>query len=133
MAGVGDLEKMSKEFDDSVHFLMVYIREAHANDEWVMKGNTEKGIDFAQPTTFAERQEVAGQCTGALDITIPMVVDDLVDTVGKAYGAWPDRLYVIAPDGTVAYQGGYGPFDFDPAEVREFLTDTYGPPVSATQ
>ncbi len=93
-----------------------------------MDGNTEAGIELLQPTTLDERQAAAAQCTGALDIDLPTVVDDLEDSVSRAYGGWPDRLYVVGPDGAIVYQGGYGPFGFDPDDVREVLLDRYGPP-----
>ena len=35
---------------------------------------------------------------------------------------------MIDPEGRIAYQGGYGPFDFDPEEVEEYLEDHVGPP-----
>ena len=42
------------------------------------------------------------------------------------YGGWPDRLYLIDGGGRIAYQGGEGPFGFDPdaleAAVRAELT-----------
>jgi len=38
-----------------------------------------------------------------------------------AYAGWPERLFIIAPDGTLAYEGGQGPMDFDPDEVEDWL------------
>ena len=35
--------------------------------------------------------------------------------------SWPGRLYVISPDGKIAYQGGLGPFYFDVNEFEEEL------------
>jgi type I thyroxine 5'-deiodinase len=57
---------------------------------------------------------------------MPTAVDRVDDAVSRAYGAWPDRLYVIGPDGRVAYQGGVGPFGFSTDEVRAFLREEYG-------
>jgi len=39
----------------------------------------------------------------------------------RAFNAWPERLYVISTDGTVAYQGGKGPYGFDPEELATFV------------
>ena len=78
------------------------------------------------PLTLEERRRVAGTCVKDLTFA-PLVtlVDGMDDAVNKAYAAAPDRLYLIAEDGTVAYRGGPGPFGFDPdalgAAIREQL------------
>ena len=107
-------------------FLLVYIREAHAADEWRMESNDNRGITVFQPTNFDDRTSAARGCTGDLMISMPAVVDGMDDAVAKAYGAWPDRIYVIDAQGRIAYQGGVGPFGFKPGEVREVLRDQFG-------
>ena len=47
------------------------------------------------------------------------------DEVCERFDAWPERLYIIL-DGAVVYQGGYGPFDFKLAEVKDWLAERYG-------
>lgn len=118
---------MRADYGAAAEFLMVYIREAHAADEWVTPDNTGAGISIPQPTTLGERQAVASQCGDAMNLSFPVVVDDVDDSVATAYAAWPDRLYVVGADGRIAYQGGYGPFGFKPAEVREWLAANVGP------
>ncbi len=118
---------MRAEYGGGAEFLMVYIREAHASDEWVTPDNTGSGISISQPTTLTERQGAASQCGDAMDISFPVVVDDVDDAVATAYAAWPDRLYVVGADGRIAYQGGYGPFGFKPGEVRQWLEGHVGP------
>jgi len=112
---------MSTEVGDDAHFLMVYIREAHASDEWQMLDNAHDSVSVVQPITQYDRNNVASECGSRMEISFPLVVDDMDDTVNKLYGAWPERLYVIAADGTVAYQGDYGPFGFDPDGMRDVL------------
>jgi hypothetical protein len=48
---------------------------------------------------------------------MPMAVDDVDNAVASVYGGWPDRLYLVAADGRIAYQGGEGPFGFLPEEL----------------
>jgi hypothetical protein len=97
---------------------VVYIREAHASDgDQPLRG----GLQLADPKTLLERQEAASQCAGALRFTLPMLIDDIDDKAAKAYGAYPDRLYIVAADGTVAYRGGPGPRGFRPDEMEEAL------------
>ena len=117
---------MSESVGDDAHFLMVYIREAHAADEWVTPNNPQAGISVFQPVTLDERQNVASECGSRLDIAFPMVVDDMDDTVGKLYGAWPERLYVIDAGGVVVYQGDYGPWGFKPDEMHAALMRELG-------
>jgi len=53
------------------------------------------------------------RCIEDLDLPIPAIVDDLKDTVNLAYGAHPDRLYLVGKSGAIAYAGGPGPREFD--------------------
>jgi Iodothyronine deiodinase len=120
------VRRLYDETSANVRFLLVYVREAHAADEWVMPDNAARGLVLVQPTTIRERESAARECLGDFMLSMPTVVDGIDDAVCRTYGGWPDRLYVIAPDGRIAYQGGVGPFGFKPAEVREFLRTEYG-------
>ena len=48
------------------------------------------------------------------------------NAANDAYAAWPERLYIISENGTIAYRGGMGPFNYKPAEVRAWLAARYG-------
>jgi len=74
-----------------------------------------------QPKSLVERQEVAGRCSAALKMTMPLLVDEIDDRVGHAYSGMPDRLYIIGRDGKVLYKGGRGPFGFRPGEMEQHL------------
>jgi hypothetical protein len=86
-----------------------------------MDANREAGIAFDDPETNAERAEVAATCAASVRMTMPMVVDTVDDAVASAYGGWPDRLYLVAADGRIAYQGGEGPFGFKPDELADAI------------
>ena len=105
-------------------FLFVYVREAHPTDGWSMKSNEKVGVAVAQPTTFQERCSVAEQCAAKLNPSMPLLVDDIDDTVGNAYSGMPARLYVIDTKGKVAYKSGRGPFGFKPEEMEQALLMT---------
>lgn len=49
-----------------------------------------------------------------------MVVDTMWNTANVAYGATPERLYIIK-DGKILYQGGVGPFLYDLSELSGYL------------
>lgn len=106
---------------DKADFLMVYVREAHPTDGWAMKSNEKIGVVVAQPTSLSERVAVAEQCAAKLNPTMPLLVDDIADTVGNAYSGMPARLYVIDTHGNVAYKSGRGPFGFKPEEMEQAL------------
>jgi len=101
-----------------VEFVVVYIREAHPEDGWVVTMNRDQGIEVVDPTTNDERVEVAATCAIRLEIEMPVVIDDVDDRIANAYGALPDRLYLIGRGGRVAFQGAPGPFGFQPAELE---------------
>jgi hypothetical protein len=54
-----------------------------------------------------------------------ILVDDISNTANAAYAAWPERIYVVDPDGTIVYKGGMGPFYFDPGEIVPVLEQRY--------
>jgi type I thyroxine 5'-deiodinase len=113
---------MYRHWKDRVEFLTVYVREAHpVGQKEATPTNKTAGILVPQPTTLEERGKVAQRCCAALHIDSPMVVDEIDNRVGRAYLAWPDRLYVIDRAGRVAYRGGPGPFAFNPYEMEQAL------------
>ena len=115
------VEAVRERQKDNADFLMVYVREAHPTDGWAMKSNDKVGVSVAQPTTFEERQTVAEQCAAKLNPSMPLLIDDIDDTVGNAYSGMPARLYVIDTNGRVAYKSGRGPFGFKPEEMEQAL------------
>ena len=118
---MGTLEALANRFRDRVSFLVVYIREAHPEDGWVLPENRRSGVAVHDPTTEDERRAVATACATRLELRMPMVVDGIDNAVGSAYGGWPDRLYLVTRDGRIAYQGGDGPFGFRPAELERAI------------
>ena len=109
---------MWETYGDDVQFYVVYIREAHAIDSRSPMGGNGMPI-VEDPRTLRERSAVAQVCMTKLDLEpMPALVDDVDDGVNEAYGAWPDRIYLIGRDGNVTYQGGPGPFMFRPDELE---------------
>lgn len=100
---------------------MVYILEAHPSDVWQVSSNIKDGVVLATPKDLDERTEVAQSCVNKLGIKFPAVVDGPEDTTERAYMAWPDRLYLIDREGSIAYKSRPGPFGFQPAELRTAL------------
>ena len=102
-------------------FFVIYIREAHPTDEWLVESNEHDNVLYTQPTTIEERTEVASACALRLDLTIPMLIDDLDDSTDRQYYALPDRLYLVGRDGRIVYRGLPGPFGFIVAELEKAI------------
>ncbi len=98
-----------------------------------MPGNDKVGISIQQPRLLGERVAVAKKCCSTLEISMPIVVDEMNDRVGHIYSGMPDRLYILDRDGRVAYKGGRGPFGFKTREMEQslmMLLLDQGPPVA---
>ena len=102
---------------------MVYIREAHPEEGWVVSMNRDAGILVNDPTNNDERVEVASTCALNLKIQMPVIVDDVDDNIAAAYGALPDRLYLIGKGGNVVFQGDEGPWGFDPQALDTAIAE----------
>jgi Iodothyronine deiodinase len=123
---LGELEELYDRHRDEVAFLIVYIREAHPEDGWVLADNRREGIALADPTSLEERAAAADACVLRLETRIPVLLDDVDDAVALAYGGWPDRLYLIDRDGRVAFQGERGPDGFKPEELAHAIETELG-------
>ncbi len=107
---------------------MVYIREAHPEEGWVVSMNRDEGIEVNDPATNEERLEVAASCAINMKIRMPVVVDDVDDNIAAAYGALPDRLYLVDKGGKIAFQGDEGPWGFDPNALEAAIEKLTGSP-----
>jgi len=72
-----------------------------------MKSNVDESICYPQPQTLVQRVAIAN--------------DFMQETADLAYGAWPERIYIIDESGVIMYRGGLGPFNYHPEEARAWL------------
>ena len=100
---------------------MVYIAEAHAVDEWQLSSNEQANIRLKQHRHFEERLAAADLCEAELKLKMPTLVDGMDNAASTLFAAWPERIYILRKGGMVHYRGGYGPYDFKPAEARQAL------------
>jgi hypothetical protein len=117
-AGLASVQEVYRRHRERVAFFMIYIREAHPEEGWVLARNRRLGIVIADPTSFEERAKVARSCAEQMKLEMPVLVDEPGNEVASHYGGWPIRLYLIDRDGRVVYQGADGPFGFKPAELE---------------
>jgi hypothetical protein len=109
-----------------VHFLLVYIREAHPEEGWIIPENRRSGIAVHEPATDDERRSVASACAVKLEVRMPVAIDGVDNAVASAYGGWPDRLYLVGSDGRIVFQGGEGPFGFKPDALEAAIVREIG-------
>ncbi len=109
---------MYERYKDRVEFLLVYIREAHATDEWQLPANIRDGVLLESAKNLEQKEEHATACTRKLDIRFPAVTDGMDNKVESDYSGWPDRLYLVGADGRIAYKSAPGPGGFRPAELE---------------
>jgi hypothetical protein len=117
---------MHREARGAVRFLLVYVREAHALEEWVSEDNVRPGVAVSQPTSVDGRRDAARTMCGRLDVSMPAVADTIDDRVATLYGAWPDRIYVLDESGVVVHKTAVGPFGFHTTDVRDLLVARWG-------
>lgn len=112
---------MYEALGDRAAFNVIYIAEAHAEDGWQTTSNRAEDVVIRQHTTLEERRFAAQRCARELGLTIPMLLDGMDDAACRTFSAWPERIYILGTDGRIAYQGGHGPYDFDPEQARVAL------------
>ena len=117
------MEEIYQQYREKADIYILYIREAHPTDGWQLDSNRQGNVEFAQPQSLDERQEVASACTLGLKFSIPTLLDNMDNAADIAYNGWPERLYVLSTEGKVAYQGGKGPYGFDIEELDKFLQE----------
>lgn len=116
---------MYKAYKEKAEFFLVYIREAHASDS--RSPDPDKRFATSQPKELAERALVAGTCVTQLNLSLPVLIDDMKGTTEKAYGGWPDRICLIDADGKMVFQSGPGPAGFKPAQAEQAMKKMLAP------
>ncbi|MBM3829296.1 MAG: redoxin domain-containing protein [Verrucomicrobia bacterium] len=99
-------QTLFSQYKDRVHFLLIYIREAHPTDGRVIPGNQ---FVVQSPTTLAERRDIARDFAKRLKVSIPILVDGPDDKVSATYACWPNRMYILDAQGNIADKGMAAP------------------------
>ena len=111
-------------------FYVVYIQEIHPTDGWQVKENVQDAVLLPKHQSLDDRLDAGQACMVKLALEPPAVVDEMDDAVARAYGAMPERLYLIGSDGRVAYKGGMGPMFFRPREWEAAIAEHLGEPAA---
>jgi hypothetical protein len=114
-----------KTFSKVARFLTVYIDEAHARDEWWLPDSKGGQANINNHRCIEDRIAAANRFVTDFEFPVEVVCDSFENQMNERFEAWPERLFIIQ-DGVVVYAGGYGPFDYKLAEVKDWLAQRFG-------
>ncbi|MBI3007092.1 MAG: redoxin domain-containing protein [candidate division NC10 bacterium] len=86
--------------DKGVEFFVVYSREPHAGERKYFR-------KYSQHTSYAHKLQYAQELVREFGMKVPVLVDDLEETVAKAFGWMPNMVYVIDTEGKIAYKASW--------------------------
>jgi len=112
------LNKWQSNFANKVNFLLVYISEAHANDEWPLG----KHIDIPAHKTISDRQQAAKMLLDR-GCKIPILLDSMNNAFDYAFAVWPERYYIVKSGKMEHVFYPQSEFGFDHAEMLKKLNE----------
>jgi len=102
------LHQLQQEFDArSVSFFLLYTRESHPAENYSAHRSFEQKLAYARDLQRLE------------EIRVPILVDHLDGRIHRAYGVWPNALFVIHKDGRLIFRSNMA----NHRELRQFLDD----------
>ena len=117
MANFEKFCRTASKFAHTADFLTIYIEEAHPTNGWNFRTN----VQLQSHKTLADRAAAGHFLAASRDtITFPIALDTMANKANDAYGAMPERLYVIVNE-RVVYCGKEGPSGYLVEEVEEWL------------
>jgi hypothetical protein len=93
------LKRIFEDYKSQCDFVTIYIREAHALDEW-RQGDA---VQIRQHRTLEERIGVARQFVKDYQWTLPTVVDSMENTANTTFAIWPERYVLVDAKGVISY------------------------------
>ena len=107
------LNAIYERYKESMDFYCVYIQEAHPDNGWQVRMNLNDGVVLDKPETLEEREALAQVCAVELDLSKPMLLDDMDNRIDTLFAALPERLFVLDAEGIVRFRTVVGSPGFD--------------------
>ena len=98
MPGIEELNQKYKDRD--VVFFVVYSKEPHAGERRYFK-------KYTQHSTYEHKLGYAKELVETFGMKVPVLVDDLEESVVMAYGRMPNMIYIIDKEGKIAYKADW--------------------------
>jgi len=112
-------QSLVTDFGAMMDFVIVYIMEAHAQEEWALPENK---ITLSQHKNINDRLEAATLLQD-MGSNCPIVVDTFENTGTLKYAAMPESLFVIDDSSKVRFLAR-GPYCYDPDVLRKWIQNT---------
>jgi peroxiredoxin len=105
---VPEFNRLHAEFDsEGIFFFLLYTRESHPAE------------NFSAHQSFEQKLAYARELQRLENVKFPIIVDHLDGRIHRAYGVWPNALFVIHKDGRLIFRSNMA----NHLELREFLND----------
>lgn len=102
------INRLQQEFAGKpIAFFLLYTRESHPAENYGAHTSIEQKTSYAREMQRLE------------DIRFPILVDHLDGRIHRAYGLWPNALFVIDKDGRLIFRSNMA----NHAELWQFLED----------
>ncbi|KAL9989031.1 hypothetical protein ACROYT_G003539 [Oculina patagonica] len=79
-------------------------------------------VEIPQHKSLKERCDAAKMLIKISQCPVPVMVDTWNNEATEAYGAFPERLFILQ-QGQIVYEGGTGPYNYVLPEVRSWLEE----------
>lgn len=116
---VSGMEQLKNQTGGVAMFLLVYTKESHPAGGWELDRNKDEKISIAQHKSMTDRKNAALKARSALKISIPILLDDMDDSVAKALNCKENSLLIIGKDGTVVARQEWA----DPTGARRIIEE----------
>lgn len=105
---VPEFNRLAKEFDEQgLSFFLLYTRESHPAE------------NYGRHQTLEQKTSHARDLQRLENVQCPTIVDHLDGRIHRAYGLWPNALFVIHKDGKLIFRSNMA----NQHELRQFLED----------
>ena len=82
----------------------------------------QNNVEILQHRTLQERCQAAEMLKKSSGCSTPVLVDTMDNEATQAYGAYPERLFIVQ-DRKIVYEGGTGPYNYKLWEVKKWLEE----------
>ncbi len=98
--------QLQQEFEtQGISFFLLYTRESHPAENYAAHSSFEQKVSYARDLQRLE------------DVRFPILVDHLDGRIHRAYGVWPNALFVIHKDGRLIFRSNMA----SARELRQYL------------
>ncbi len=123
------LDQMARQLEEKASIFLIYTKEAHPSDGWELDRNKQDGVVIGQAASEEARRNTASQAVTALHLSMPILLDDMQNSVATAYGAFPDGAVVIDRDGAVVGSQRWA----EPVSLSHIVNEAVGGQTTARQ